>query len=209
MTFCRNPVLIVEGPGDEAAVPLMARLILHNNNIFDVVMSPRLKKNVEIRKLIRPGEFERYVDFCHREPADSIILAIDSDDFCPIESARLFANRIDKNRFRKPIAICFFNREYESMLLPSIEKIAVRYPDFRWINPICPTSIESIRDVKGHITDMMPKDRAYKETRDQARFTAAIDLHLTRNVSRSFRHFETSLLWLTQQTVNSGAVHPI
>ena len=76
------------------------------------------------------------------------------------------------------------------------------------MNAVCPENIEKIRNVKGRITNMMPKDRAYKETRDQAKFTAAIDLDLTRAASRSFRHFETSLLWLTQQSIDAATIHP-
>ncbi len=191
---CRHPILIVEGKGDEAAIPLLIRKILYEHQIFHVQTAPRPKTNVEIGKLRQPGQLERYIDFCNRDSGDSIVLAIDSDDYCPVEIGHEFAARIRNTGLRKPVSICLFNREYESIFLPSIARIAGTYPDFKWSNMMLTQQPETIRDVKGAISKMMSADRAYKPTRDQARFTDAIDLDLTRAASRSFRHFEKSLL---------------
>jgi isopentenyldiphosphate isomerase len=151
---------------------------------------------------------ERYIDFCNRDAGDSIILAIDSDDYCPVEVGRQFAARVKSMGSPKPVSVWLFNREYESIFLPSIARIAGMYPDFKWSGTTVAQHPETIRDVKGTISKMMSADRAYKPTRDQARFTEAIDLGATRAASRSFRHFETSLLWLVAQRPLSGVVHP-
>jgi hypothetical protein len=205
---CRNPILILEGKGDEAAIPLLIRKILYDHQIFHVQTAPRPKTNVEIGKLRQPGQLERYIDFCNRDSGDSIVLAIDSDDCCPVEVGREFAARIKKTGLPKPASVCLFNREYESIFLPSIARIAGAYPDFKWSNTAVSQHPEMIRDVKGTLSKMMSADRAYKPTRDQARFTDAIDLELTRAATRSFRHFEKSLLWLVEQRPLSGVVHP-
>jgi hypothetical protein len=205
---CKKPILIVEGQGDVSAIPVLVRSVLHANGIYDVQLAPRPKTNVEVRKLSRAGEIERYVEYCNRDDGDSILIAIDCDDFCPLQVSSEWACRIRKLPFRKPVAICLFRCEYEAILLPSINIIANRYPAFNWNNVHCPDDIENIRDVKGLISNMMPKDRAYKETRDQARFTACIDLDLSRSNSRSFRHFEKSILWLAAQQRQSGMICP-
>lgn len=205
---CRNPILIVEGAGDVAAIPLLIRKVLYEHGIFHVQTAPRPKTKVEVGKLRQPGELERYIDFCNRESGDSILLAIDSDDHCPVAVALEFAARIKNTGLRKPASVCLFNREYESIFLPSIDRIADLYPDFKWSNTEVTQHPETIREVKGTISKMMPADRAYKPTRDQARFTDAIDLAVTRAASRSFRHFEKSLLWLVEQRHLSGTVHP-
>ena len=206
--FCRNPILIVEGKGDAEAIPLLVRRVLYEHGIFGVQTAPRPKTKVEIGKLRQLGQIERYIDYCNRESGDSILLAIDSDDVCPVEIAREFRNRIRQTRLRKPVSICLFNREYESIFLPSIHLIAAKYPEFKWRTLAVPMDIEAIRNVKGALSEMMPTDRAYKPTRDQARFTDAIDLGKTRAASRSFQHFENSVLWLTQQPLEAGTVHP-
>jgi Domain of unknown function (DUF4276) len=205
---CRNPILIVEGAGDVAAIPLLIRKVLYEHGIFHVQTAPRPKTNVEIGKLRQPGQLERYIEFCNRDAGDSIVIAIDSDDHCPVAVGLEFATRIKRTGLRKPASVCLFNREYESIFLPSIDRIVGAYPDFKWSNTAVAQQPEAIRDVKGTISKMMSADRAYKPTRDQARFTDAIDLAVTRAASRSFRHFEKSLLWLVAQRPLSGAVHP-
>lgn len=207
--LCRNPILILEGLGDVGAVPLLIRRVMEENDIYDLRIAPRPKTNVEIARLRQPGQIERYLDFCNRDVGDSILIALDCDDGCPVETARDFGERIRATRFQKPVSVCLFHREYESIFLPSIELIAAKYPDFRWRKLAARENIETIRDVKGEISRMMGPGRAYKPTSDQARFTAAIDLHRTRHASRSFRHFENSILWLTRQEQLSGAVHPM
>jgi hypothetical protein len=62
---CKRPVLIVEGAGDIRAVPRLIRETLHKHSIFDLNPAPRPKSNVEIKKLMRAGEFERYVEYGH------------------------------------------------------------------------------------------------------------------------------------------------
>jgi hypothetical protein len=46
---CRRPVLIVEGPGDVAAVPRLIRETLHRREIFDLRVAPRPKRNVDLK----------------------------------------------------------------------------------------------------------------------------------------------------------------
>ena len=56
-----------------------------------------------------------------------------------------------------------------------------------------PAGISEKRDAKGEISRMLPKGRAYKETIDQAKIAARLDLEICRRHSRDFRHFESAL----------------
>ena len=58
---CERPVLIIEGPGDKAAIPLLIRKVLEDRNIFSLNPAPRPKQNVQLKKLRRQGELERYL----------------------------------------------------------------------------------------------------------------------------------------------------
>ena len=70
ISTCRRPVLIVEGAGDVKAVPRLIREVLFHHKIFDLNPVPRPKSNVEIRKLMRAGELERYVEYARRDRSE-------------------------------------------------------------------------------------------------------------------------------------------
>ncbi len=80
---CRRPILIVEGAGDVKAVPRLIRETLHRQNIFDLNVGPRPKRNVELKKLRRPGELERFIEYGLRDDGDSVLLVLDCEDFEP------------------------------------------------------------------------------------------------------------------------------
>lgn len=46
---------------------------------------------------------------------------------------------------------------------------------------------------KAKSAECSPKGRAYKETIDQAKIAARLDLEICRRHSRDFRHFESAL----------------
>src|SRR4051794_40980753 len=80
---CKHPVLIVEGAGDIKAVPRLTRETLHLNSIFDINPASRTISNVEIRKLMRSGELERYTRYAiSSNVSDSVLLVLDCEDFC-------------------------------------------------------------------------------------------------------------------------------
>ena len=104
---CKSPVLIVEGYGDRGAVPRLAREVMFQREIFDFNPAPRPKSNVDVRKLRRAGELERYVEFAARDNGDSVLLVLDCEDFCPRYMSREFVQRIQKMRLTKKVGISF------------------------------------------------------------------------------------------------------
>ncbi len=189
----RRPVLIVEGQGDTEAVPRLLRDFCHAHGIYDFNPQPRPLRNVEIRKLARAGELERYVDYALRQEGDgdSVLLVLDCEDFDPDEIRNQFLCRINAREPQKPVEVVLLKAEFESLFLPCLPLIAERYPDYGWdqskleIRGNC----ERFRNAKGVISDAMNM-RAYKETRDQVKFLSAIDYSILRQRSASFCRFE-------------------
>jgi len=191
---CRRPVLIVEGAGDEAAVPRLLREYCFSHGIYDFNPSPRVLKNVELPKLRRAGELERYIDYASRYDGDSVFVVLDCEDFEPSEIISEFMSRVERAGFEKPVATILFKSEFESMYIPCLPLIAEHFPEYDWrldrltLEGDC----ERVRNAKGFISNAM-KTRAYKETRDQAKFLTAIDYGRLEEHSASFRRFQNTI----------------
>lgn len=190
MTY-RCPALILEGPGDEAAVPRFLRDYCARLGIYDFNPLPRPLKNVEIRKLLRAGELERYIQYGSRQDGDSVLLVLDCEDFEPEDVRDQFLARIQSVHGAKPTEIILFKAEFEFIYIPCLPLIAERFPEYEWDKEklVVAGDCERFRNAKGLISEAM-KERAYKETRDQAKFLTAIDYDLLRERSASFRRFE-------------------
>ena len=92
------------------------------------------------------------------------------------------------------IEFAFFVREFESLFLAEQLALTTYYglpPD-----KAIPEGASRRRDAKGEISKLLPKSSAYKETVDQAKLAARLDLAICRTVSRDFIHFESALLRL-------------
>ena len=195
---CKRPVLIVEGAGDIKAVPRLIRETLYFNGIYDINPAPRPKSNVEVRKLMRAGELERYIEYGIRDDGDSVLVILDCEDFCPLDVCREFTKRIELLKIDKKVGISLFRSEFETLFLYCVDEIAAHFDDYGWRadRPAPSEDFENIRDAKGTLSRMMRPERAYKETRDQEKFITALNYLKLRRHSRSFRHFENTLHWL-------------
>jgi hypothetical protein len=196
---CKRPMLIVEGAGDIRAIPRLIRETFHANSIYDVSPAPHPKANVEIRKLMRAGELERYVEYASRDEGDSVLVILDCEDFCPIVVCREFCMRIRAMNPNKKVGVALFRSEFETLFLYCLDEIVAHFRDYGWRPNRLPLTgdIEAIRNAKGTISRMM-RERSYKETRDQEKFVTALDFVKLRQLSRSFKHFENTLLWLAK-----------
>jgi len=209
---CRQPVLILEGDGDKIAVPHLIRKTLHHHNVFDLNPAPRPMAKASVPKLARDGELERWIRHATNRDGDSVLLALDTDDDCPFDVAKVYAERVRglMPALQKKIGIVFFNSEFETLFLFCLTAVAATFPDFKWnLKNYDPTvDFEQIRGAKETIIGYMASNRAYKETRDQVRFIEALDFDLLRTRSRSFRHFENTLLWLAGRHESDQPVYP-
>ncbi len=194
---CKRPVLIVEGDGDAAAVPRLIRETLRLHDIYDVGAAPRPKKNVELQKLRRAGELERFVQYALRDDGDSVLVVLDCEDFDPIQIGSEFIARVSKLDADKKVGIILLKSEFETLFLYCLLEIAGHFPEYRWRPDqlVINGDPEVIRNAKGRISLAM-KERAYKPTRDQEKFITALVFDRLRQHSPSFRRFEATLLWL-------------
>ena len=208
---CRKPVLILEGEGDKLAVPQLIRGLASEHEIFDLSIVSHPISGRNIPKLRKSGELERFIEYGLRRDGDSLLVLLDCDDLCAKDEARAFTERALNRNPAKKTGFAFFNSEYESFFISCLDLIADQYPERGW--DLSDWNIandhEEIIDAKRYLTKRMKANMSYKPTRDQLKFTSALDFHRLRDKSRSFRHLESTLLWLTGKTSDDNPVYPL
>lgn len=187
-------VVIVEGHGEIQAAPILIRNILHHHQYYGPLeILPQRRKGM-------PGavrDFENNFNIALKE-ADAVLLLLDFDckecDCVAAASAR-FYEQAQGMRADMPFKVAFMVKEFESLFLANPEATRKVLSNIPADLPF-PADPESVRDAKGWLSKAMPSGYAYKETVDQAKLTAALDLDYLRAHSPSYRHLEKSLLSL-------------
>lgn len=190
--------LIVEGEGDALAVPVLVRKILSAHALNHIHLT-RPQISGDIHKISK-----RLADFMGYglKNACPILWVLDCDDkadgavACPVRhvtNLRTAMRQLPIN-LSQTVEFAFFTKEFESLFLA--EQHALK--DFYRL----PANLEIDagaalrRNAKGEIGKLLGKDRGYKETIDQAKLAARLDLGTCRAVSRDYRHFEDAILRL-------------
>nr|WP_315465702.1 DUF4276 family protein [uncultured Rhodoferax sp.] len=196
MTAPKRLIAIVEGEGDERAVPELLRRILHAHERFDVeVLRPQRRGDLpKVR-----ANFSRFLQTAALEDA-AILCLLDFDCADCVDVIRAEEDMRDQAKKIRPDQLfdaCFIVKEFESLFLsdPNSTKVAL---------PLIPNGLEFpvepelIRDAKGWLSDAQPSGAAYKPTAHQAKITAHLDLHILSERSPSYRRLETAVLRLTK-----------
>jgi hypothetical protein len=187
----RNIVPIVEGLGDEKAVPVLLRRLLHIRERYALGIA-NAKKAKSRQKLV--DNFEQFLEYSRKESATAAVLVLlDADKDCPYEIAVQLAQRARALNLPFPVVIVCANCEYEVWFLASLETIAgqpingnVLFPDgLSYSGPV-----EQRRGVKEWLKNNMLPGHTYKETQHQETMSSMIDFDLVRPRSRSFRRLE-------------------
>lgn len=190
--------LIVEGEGDALAVPKLVHKVLREHNLAHIqTTQPQIRGGVpKVAK--RLDNFVRYALMSHCP----ILWVLDCDDkmdgqiTCPVTQAQAFKAEIEAMALpsRQPIEFAFFAKEFEALFLMEEQALRTVYrlPDTLKIDP----NAANRRNAKGEISKLLGKERAYKETTDQAKIASRLDLATCRRVSRDYRHFEDAILRL-------------
>ena len=186
----RNSVIIaiVEGDGEEEAVPQLIRRILWDRLVRYDVHVPRpviAKGTTKFNK-----KWEQFLRYAVKKECDGILVLMDADEKCPYEEAQSLAMKASALGLNVPIAIVYAKSEYETWFISSLsahtgQGIRERLGLDSSIN--APDHVEDIRGAKEWLGRRMPRARGYNETSDQVVLTRHIDLATTRCVSRSFR----------------------
>lgn len=179
-------VAIVEGPGDEKAVPGLVRNILWACNCYDLPVSRAITTRGKPSLL---KKFEHHLRYAVVEGCKAILVLLDADEECPREKAADLARKATELNLNVPVAIVYAKREYETWFICSLA------PDRgnrirEWLElpadvtaPECP---ETIRDAKKWLKVHMHRHRSYRETVDQEPLTHRLELDLVQARSRSF-----------------------
>jgi hypothetical protein len=190
--------LIVEGEGDKLALPILVRKIL-NANALDHIQLTQPQISGDIRKVFkRLDDFMRY-GFKNACP---ILWVLDCDDKindvagCAVRHVANLRAAITREQIHQsqPVEFAFFTKEFESLFLA--EEQALK--DFYRLPETLAIDAGAVlrRDAKREISKLLGKERGYKETIDQAKIAARLDLATCRAVSRDYRHFEDAILRL-------------
>ncbi len=174
---------IVEGQGDEQAVPILLRRFALERLDPPIAIEQPVMLRVPRDKLKKQGELERSVELVARRLGGrgGILILIDADDDLPCVLGPALLQRARAARSDLPIGVVLANREFEAWFLASLESLS----GCRGL-PLDTPSVaepERRRDAKGQLDDLL--GRRYSETLDQAAFTARLDLEAARR-ARSF-----------------------
>lgn len=174
---------IVEGQGDQLAIPILIRRIATIVDPALFVYIPILAR-VKRNKIVKPEELEQSISHVSNKLGGKggILILVDSDDDCPAELGPTLLEQAKHVRSDIPIAVVLAKFEFEAWFLAAAESL-------RGINGLPedlepPTDPESIRGAKGWLSRNMTEGR-YSETTDQPALTAVFDLDLARR-AKSF-----------------------
>ena len=175
---------IVEGQGDEAAVPLLLRRLRDEAKAWGLEIGrPHRRRRTQ---LVKKDPLQSAVRVAAlREDCAGILVLFDADDDCPAELAPTLEQWAREAAGALPCAVVMANREYEAWFLASMEALRGRagIPPEAVSHP----QPEAPRDAKGELERHMPGGASYSPTVDQAGFTAHLDLASTYRRCRSFR----------------------
>lgn len=193
--MARNKIYaIVEGNGeadpptmDKKALPavtvLIARLLQDRQCLSLFPAKARPWRMRSCGDFFAPGKLEQAIR-AHKEFTDcaAVLVLFDLDDGCPKEVAVAVADRI---RVMEPLpfttTVVCAKREYEAWFLASLESI---HPGRTYAG-----DPEGRRAAKG----WLEREFGYREVRDQARYTQALDVALVEARSRSFRRLRHAI----------------
>lgn len=173
---------IVEGHGEETALPVLLRLL---NPSVEVKRPVRVPKS----KIVKPAETEHYVRIARANIDDPrfglILLVVDADEDCPGQLGPRLLSQMQPNANGAACFVAVAQREYESWLLAGLD-------DFQHLDP------HAAGNAKSRLGSI--NNERYRETVDQVRFTSRID------VTRACRSVSFRRLYNRMQQLSSGSM---
>ena len=196
---------IVEGQGDEAAVPLLLRRLRDEAQAWGLeVGKPQRKRRTQ---LVKKDSLQIAVRLAAlREDCAGILVLFDADDDCPAELAPALEQWAREAAREIPCAVVMANREYEAWFLASMEALRGTAAILR--DAISHPDPEAPRDAKGELERRMPGGASYSSTVDQAPLTAHLDLQNAYRRCRSFRKLVSAFGALAAAAGAAPAVWP-
>lgn len=169
---------VVEGHGDEAALPHVIRRLDSTLVVPRPVRVPR-------GKLVQEAEVIRAVRLAAAKAGDDarILIVFDADDDCPVELASSVTRWAEQCVPVGHVSVVVAEREFEGWFLAAASSLRGVRGLADDLDP--PSSPEAMRNAKRWLSDNMVGSRSYRETVDQPAMAALMDLELART-ARSF-----------------------
>ncbi|MDQ2962936.1 MAG: DUF4276 family protein [Pseudomonadota bacterium] len=196
---------IVEGQGDEAAVPLLLRRLQEEAQAWGLEFRrPHRRRRTQ---LVKKDSLQSAVRVAAlREDCAGILVLFDADDDCPAELAPTLEEWAREAAGEKSCVVVMANREYEAWFLASIE--ALRGKAGILLEATSHADPELPRDAKGELERRMRPGASYSATVDQPAMTAQIDLESAYRRCRSFRKLVSAFGALATAAGTAPAVWP-
>jgi hypothetical protein len=177
--------LLVEGQGDERAVPVLLRRLQEESGCFSLQFDhPIRKKRSELVNEV-PLRLAVQLALKQERGCDGILIVFDGDRDCPktlAPSVQIWAQTEARGL---PCEVVIPHREYEAWFLGALESLrgkrSIRGDASSYSNP------ESVRGAKEKLKGSMRRGSSYVEVADQPAFTALFDLAAAYRSCRSFR----------------------
>ena len=177
--------LIVEGRGEQMALPGLVQRVMHRREVFDWQVASNPVRIDRGRFAEHFDDFSRAVRFLATDH-DATLVVLDSDDDDPRELEMVLTRRAQDCAGHRRILVTPAVREFESWFLASLPELkgqgAVR-PDAS-----CTRAPESYAGAKGVFASCLSTG-TYTETVDQKRYARLMDLDATVERSPSFARF--------------------
>ena len=176
--------LVVEGKGEDEALPLLIRRIC--NELFGVfaVATTRPVRTAK-SKLVRPGELERAIRLAQfaNEMGGPVLVVLDADDDCPAELGPRLKLRALPIAQHCGVSIVIPKYEFETWFLTAAKSLG----GYRGLREglLAPPDPMAVRGAKEWLSRDMEPGRKYSPTVDQAALAAHMDLKAARSC-RSF-----------------------
>lgn len=175
---------IVEGQGEELAVPTLIHRVAREVSLGVQIVTPRPIR-VARNKITRPDELKKYITMAadSTEHSDGILVLLDANGACPMKLGPELLAMAQAVRPDRLIRVTLAKREYESWFLASAESLRGHFG----IGVTCtaPPNLENIQNAKGWLSKHMPNRTPYNPTAHQQDMTRKLDFNLARR-SRSF-----------------------
>lgn len=181
-------VPIVEGSGEVEALPVLLRQLgawINPHVVTDIQRPIPVKRN-RFLKYEDGEDFVRILQLAALKSGDAgwILIMLDADDDCPFEIGRTVLEQARRIVAHRRISVVLPNREYEAWFIAAAESLE-GHRGFSAAGGAI-TTPEAIRGAKEWMSVRMASGK-YRETTDQAAFSAIMSLPQAWKNSRSFR----------------------
>lgn len=177
--------ILVEGEGDEKAVPILLRRLQHECGAFSLVFNRPLRKRRS--DLVNEQSLREAIRLALRQESgcEGILIVFDGDKDCPKSLAPRVREWVQTEAPGIPSEVVIAHREYEAWFLGSLESLRGKHRVLQ--EAVSHANPESIRGAKERLKASMARGSRYVEPADQPALTALFDLAAAHRSCRSFR----------------------